>query len=108
MKIFIYILIFLTVFLINCNPDNINQDIFPNDSNKKKEIVVQNLEILDVPHSLTVYPDDNDVNWKPVSIPLIRRMPDPSHENRRSIWIRCEFIKSENHQSSDYYAINLG
>ncbi len=105
-------ILFILLVFFNCNFDENPQGTSSNDpgQNKKNEIILENMEILDAPYSVVDYPDEKDINWKSIKIPFIHKLPRPFHKGDRSFWIRGDFnIEGDKKsQSSDYYAIKIG
>ncbi len=111
MKLYKIILLFVLLIFISCNSRE-NSQAISSDSpgkNKKKEIILENLEMLNTPYIIG-YPDENDPDWKQVKLPLIHELPEPYFDSLRCFWIRGEFnIESyDKYKPSDYYVINLG
>ncbi len=110
MKLHRISLLFAFLIFISCNfiKDLQNTSFNNSAQNKKNEIILENLEILDTSYPVS-YPDENDINWKPVKFPVIHKMPVPFLGNISNFWIRGEFKIKEfkKYKSSDYYAINL-
>ncbi len=110
MKSYKILLLFTFLIFLSCNFNENQQTSSYNFSqNKKKEIILENPEILDTPYYLG-YPDEDDPGWKPVKIPFIHKLPEKFNGNSRNFWIRGEFItmSSGTYQHSDYYAVDLG